>query len=288
MKIIINKKVKEAHMKKLIHILLIASVIYSCKSKTNNSPIEKSNSVEKVKKTLVVENKEDECTPKGSYLWSFLSIYAMREKSDDYFIFLTKKELRLMRNSIFAGKGYRFKSSDLKSFFMSQSWYCPKYDNVDSLLSEIERDNITYLLELENKAKDNYNKKEIRDYFISLFKYKATYLRTAIPYYYQINYLHSESGYVDYPQEILSNSNDYLAFIINNWGGDDSDGVYTLITLDNNNNLISEQRLGSNYKVLTRNKVKCIEINCSEDYSECDTISQNIYVIDSFGKIIKK
>lgn len=67
-------------------------------------------------------------------------------------LYLSKSELRLARNEIFARHGYRFKSADLKQYFEKQPWYKPLYDNVDDKLTEIEKFNIKVLqLEESNK-----------------------------------------------------------------------------------------------------------------------------------------
>ena len=54
----------------------------------------------------------------------------------------SEKELRIMRNEIFARHGYRFKSADLQNHFGSKSWYTPRFDNVDHLVTNIEKANI--------------------------------------------------------------------------------------------------------------------------------------------------
>ncbi len=63
-------------------------------------------------------------------------------------------ELDIMRNSIFARHGRRFKNGALQSYFNSQPWYRPIYspdDFPDSLLSPLEQDNAAYILEYQNR-----------------------------------------------------------------------------------------------------------------------------------------
>jgi hypothetical protein len=55
---------------------------------------------------------------------------------------LSKSELRLMRNGIFARHGYRFKSSDLRNYFSQQPWYQPNPNFHNGMLSEIENHNV--------------------------------------------------------------------------------------------------------------------------------------------------
>jgi hypothetical protein len=58
---------------------------------------------------------------------------------------LSKYDLRIMRNEIFGRHGYIFKSDDLKEHFRNQSWYTPKYSDVNSMLTDIEKKNIEFI-----------------------------------------------------------------------------------------------------------------------------------------------
>lgn len=57
----------------------------------------------------------------------------------------SSRELRLMRNYIFARHGYIFESEDLRQYFSRFDWYTPVSRNVVSELSEIERHNIKWI-----------------------------------------------------------------------------------------------------------------------------------------------
>ena len=60
-----------------------------------------------------------------------------------------KYELKIMRNEIFARHGYIFKTNDMKLYFESQAWYSPKYEDVTSFLTEIEKGNIELIKRYE-------------------------------------------------------------------------------------------------------------------------------------------
>ncbi|MBK3520050.1 YARHG domain-containing protein [Carboxylicivirga marina] len=64
---------------------------------------------------------------------------------------LSTKQLRIMRNEIFARYGYSFKSEDLSNYFSSKEWYNPVSDNVDQYLTEVEKKNIKLIRKLEAK-----------------------------------------------------------------------------------------------------------------------------------------
>jgi len=62
---------------------------------------------------------------------------------------LTLDDSGIMRNEIFASKGYIFKTKRFNSYFSEQEWYYPKLDNVESKLSDIEEENIQLIKDVE-------------------------------------------------------------------------------------------------------------------------------------------
>lgn len=62
---------------------------------------------------------------------------------------LTRAQLRLARNEIYARRGRIFDSADLQDYFARQAWYRPVAREVS--LSRIERANVTLILSVENR-----------------------------------------------------------------------------------------------------------------------------------------
>lgn len=63
---------------------------------------------------------------------------------------MTKWELSVMRNEIYARHGYIFTQNiSIKNHFERQSWYVPMYYNVDGFLSKVEKYNINYIKQYE-------------------------------------------------------------------------------------------------------------------------------------------
>lgn len=63
---------------------------------------------------------------------------------------LSKAELRILRNTIFARHGRKFKAADLRNYFNSFSWYVPLYDDVPiSELTPTEQHNIALIQQYE-------------------------------------------------------------------------------------------------------------------------------------------
>lgn len=63
---------------------------------------------------------------------------------------LSSAELRILRNTIFARHGRKFKSADLRNYFSRFDWYTPLYDEIsESSLTPIERHNIMLIKKYE-------------------------------------------------------------------------------------------------------------------------------------------
>lgn len=65
-----------------------------------------------------------------------------------------KSQLALIRNTIFAKYGYRFKSVELQKHFAKFNWYKPKYDDVNSFLTAIDKINIQKILKQEKSYQE--------------------------------------------------------------------------------------------------------------------------------------
>jgi hypothetical protein len=71
---------------------------------------------------------------------------------------LTIEDLDLMRNEIFAEYGLKFKTAKWQQYFAKQPWYKPSYDNVDHLLTEIDKKNLEVILSIREKMVGNESK----------------------------------------------------------------------------------------------------------------------------------
>ncbi|MFN9321936.1 MAG: YARHG domain-containing protein [Chitinophagales bacterium] len=70
---------------------------------------------------------------------------------------LTKGDLLIIRNMIYARHGYSFKNRPLRVFFDAQEWYIPVHTDIKKDLTEIEKKNIQLLLKYEKNAKEYYD-----------------------------------------------------------------------------------------------------------------------------------
>ena len=85
------------------------------------------------------------------YIEGKYKVASCRFLIDSDLVNLSKMELRIMRNEIFARYGYKFKSDKLKTYFDSKEWYKPTIENVDEFLTDIEKRNINFIRLCEEK-----------------------------------------------------------------------------------------------------------------------------------------
>jgi len=74
---------------------------------------------------------------------------SIRILTSDFLNKYSKAELRIMRNEIFADKGYTFKSKDLDKYFRKKEWYKPS-PNRYFILTDWEKANIELIKNAEN------------------------------------------------------------------------------------------------------------------------------------------
>lgn len=95
--------------------------------------------------------------------------FLLEEKEDYYVNTLSKTQLRFLRNTILARRGYIFESKDLDAFFRRRKWYVPFSNKIevvemDKKYADIDRENEAYVLLLEEPDKIRF------DNFLKLFK----------------------------------------------------------------------------------------------------------------------
>lgn len=77
--------------------------------------------------------------------------------SSDFVSNLTKADIFILRNSIFARHGFAFRDKQLRMYFESYDWYMPVFGDVKDELTNIEKINIDLLLRYEQNAMEYYD-----------------------------------------------------------------------------------------------------------------------------------
>ena len=177
-------------MSKFIITTIIFSVIFfGCKPKSTTENIsrteeEKTTKVLPPKDALVssmpAPSSQTEDILSSSYIsrsrYGVTSCDLLRGDDLKYF---SPRELRLVRNEIFARHGYQFKDTVLQAYFDKQDWYKPLYDNVDEYITPLERANINFILEKE-KTNPKISDEEQFKVFLETYK-NYNYLSSETP-----------------------------------------------------------------------------------------------------------
>jgi hypothetical protein len=79
------------------------------------------------------------------------------ELTSDFVSNLTKADIFILRNSIFARHGFAFRDKQLRMYFEQFDWYMPVFGDVKDDLTEIEKKNIDLLLRYEQNAEEYYD-----------------------------------------------------------------------------------------------------------------------------------
>lgn len=132
-------------------VIIVASIIASVKMLSSFAPkkvttnTEVASDLEAMEESGRVKEVQDE---RASLMKMFAKVNIVEVSSMELSSY-SGDELRLIRNSIFARHGYIFQSDDLKAYFSQFDWYKPRYNDVSSSLSAIERKNIKTIKSME-------------------------------------------------------------------------------------------------------------------------------------------
>ena len=76
---------------------------------------------------------------------SISSVLSTRLLTEDDLRGMSKHELMLLRNEIFARHGRKFKTREIREYFLTKDWYNPQYEEVTHLLNRIELKNVEFI-----------------------------------------------------------------------------------------------------------------------------------------------
>jgi hypothetical protein len=77
---------------------------------------------------------------------------SLRLLDENELVMLNKSDLKLMRNEIFARYGLKFNTGgEMDNYFRNLTWYQSQHDNVDKFLTDLEKENIRTIQQLESR-----------------------------------------------------------------------------------------------------------------------------------------
>lgn len=91
-------------------------------------------------------------TTDGRYAYASENMLSIEEVEN-----MTKTDLRMMRNEMYARHGYSFKMKDMRAYFENQDWYMPMNTDVRNMLTPVEKKNEELIKRYEKYAKEYYD-----------------------------------------------------------------------------------------------------------------------------------
>jgi len=192
--------------------------------------------------------------------------------------------LRLIRNEIFAKYCYKFKNSDLKKYFGRFDWYVPYFKNVDTLLTNIDKNNIEVLLKAE-KENDELSKTDLFNIYLSQIGKSSK----ALCYLFDCCQLYTDyseeytGGYID--EYVLKSSTEFKYILSGYFGGcNECSYEYTLKQYDKEGDLLRQYSFNGNMdlneKYVDFSDSLIIEWTVMGLKDEYQNISDSIYNLD--------
>ena len=111
---------------------------------------EKEKNVEHVNQEINKSEKQERDKSKEEKYSGYDNTLSERKLLDEDLAYKSKKELEIMRNSIYARYGYKFKRADLYTHFSQYSWYNPTTDDTKIIYNKMN-DNEKYNIEFIKK-----------------------------------------------------------------------------------------------------------------------------------------
>jgi hypothetical protein len=212
---------------KLLIFYFFVILIFSCNSNNEKTPYEKIK-LNKVSEKTKVQNSKQSITSESTYTFLNLKGLLKYQAYDPEIIpeilkYSLSEEIKIVRNEIFARKGYIFKDSLLSKHFNSYSWYKPKQSSIDSIKLSIEEKNlINSLIEYE-KINKNLTiedlKEDLRDIIENKKKFRLILWDRLINKGQDIYQYASHCFYLRYNIRQVDTVYNFYHCIISDWSG---------------------------------------------------------------------
>lgn len=94
---------------------------------------------------------------------------------------LSKIELRILRNTVYAKYGLIFQSKDLSEHFSQFAWYQPQYSNIDNRLTERDRTLIQRIQAFEDaRPNNNLNARDLNGTWLGVYPVPAGWVNNIV------------------------------------------------------------------------------------------------------------
>lgn len=285
-------------------VTILIIVMSSCKNEKSDNATDKDNIQQMITKMDSMIN-ESISIPEDTL--DFLNLgnlmdfqRAYKEVIPEIIKYALSSEIRIIRNELFARKGYIFKNDFLKAYFNSKVWYIPRYSTMDTTtFTALEKEFLDTLIIYERRNKEHTQEsfKTMLFDLIKEFKYSQ---KIPISLWKQVtgSYPNSIIHEPD-PWEFLENTitlefvdyiDNYIICILDyNCGGGGCEKS-TIYTFDTNLNLIDETESESIIFDIIKSGTNSYEFRTMIDVKEFAGLEevQGEFKIMSSGEIVIK
>ena len=274
-------------MKKYIILILFVVTLLNCTSNRNRDTKE---NINEIKQESIVEKIN---FPKDTLSYIRLQdlkwLLSIQFTHHDILKYCLSSEIRILRNEIFARKGYVFKDNFLNTFFRQKDWYISKYSSIDSIHLSVEEQSLVDSLILYERLNEKLTIDSIYNRINN--KLITSKLNDEYVMQYILKRFVDDFALMTANKVILYDTlhNNMYHFVFNTWtgaeGGDDDDNdIETLFFCTQNSNHVPidlkvESVIFDSFQKTQINKYSFLQKGGSGTNKIC-------YEIDSLGRIL--
>ncbi|MCL2098267.1 MAG: YARHG domain-containing protein [Bacteroidales bacterium] len=312
-------------MKNIVKVLLIGIIVcfVSCKERKKTKSQTSTTSSESV--LLISNNNPIVDTVKTVSPFDTLNfldldiLMSFQEKEFGYIFknilpYNLSSEIRLVRNELFAQKGYVFKDTLLRDYFTRQKWYSPKFSSLDSIVLTLNEKALVDTLLRYEKLNANLTRKSFQQLFlnklilgrsdtISLALWTQAIYKNQLSFSWQFGDIYyTQQKMIQQPKmsyarwdyegaysiELIDNPHGYYHCILNYYcGAEGCNPINFVYVLDKELNVLDFKRLEdcSNFGRVTNNKYQYSVLKDNDDEDIMEEVRKEFYEINKDGKI---
>ncbi len=182
-------------------------------------------------------------------------------------LYISPRELRIIRNEIFARYGYRFKDPVMQNYFGQQDWYKPLYDDVGKFITPLEKANIDFILEKEKTNPDISDEEQFKivvDLIYSMGEWEEWNRPRMLAHKFFVSaFDHDPQSYRYDNQMQFPKTDKYIYLLYEHFlGCDDCSSIYSIYQFTKQGNMVNSYVLGDTdtYPVLIQKDMNLYEI----------------------------
>ncbi len=166
-------------MKNIVEILLIGIIMFFASCKDRKKSTQMAHPIIMVAENVTVSSVNKTVSPFDTLNILDLDILLSFQKENRGHLFENilpynlSSEIRLVRNELFARKGYIFQDTLLRDYFILKKWYSPKYSSLDSIVMTFDEKAFIDTLVRYEKLNAGLTRKSFQQLFLNEYLMKS-------------------------------------------------------------------------------------------------------------------